>query len=354
VNSYTSISKKQEKKLTQRIIFIVISILTAVFIFNIFINPYGNAYIQVKKINVNSITPMGKFEKLKLLKNKDFNFNSFVIGSSQISRYYAEDLDNDSKDEWISFPIGTSMASEHYHYMKFFTENFKINKILYGIEDSNIFGKYILRGNTIQNKKEEYNLLDYLTFDTLKKSIDKINYNRKEINKLEQISNIKYQYFNGWNDRNISKQRLDAGLTIVKPNNIKSISSREGLFLEKISKEFGTKIIPIISFYHPYVLLMKKKENYINFLSTTLKYFDSVWHINPKYINEVLSHKYYFDNSHTNRLFGKRVVKSIMDKDDFFIQINKETYVDIIDNIFTFSCKQDFSKYTYDKMIECK
>lgn len=353
MNFYISTSSRIEKNIVKKIFFTTVGLLITLFLFNVFINPYGEAFIKIKRVNFQSITEMSYQSKLKLLTEKKYKFDSYVIGSSQVSRIYAKDLEKYSGFTWISFPIPASMASEQYYYMKFFDNNYKIRNILYGLDEDNFFGTYLFRGNTIVQNKRDYSILDYLTFDAIKKSINKIRYNQLLV-LFSPKPEDKYKYFNGWRDVQISKRQLDEVLNSAKPKYIKNFSDREKYYLEKIQKDFGEKLTPFITYYHPYIMLMKKKENYELFISSVINVFGKVWHINPKYIVETLKPDYYKDGDHTNRKFGIRIIKSIYSNDDFYIQIDKDSYESIIDEIYNIACQQDFGTYTFSNAINCE
>ena len=99
---------------------------------------------------------------------------------------------------------------------------------------------------------------------------------------------------------------------------------------------------------------MKNKINYHNFVTSSINIFGNVWHINPKYLNEMLDSSYYYDNSHTNRKFAIRMIDSIFYDDDFFILINKNNYEKIINDIYKFTFEQDFSMYQYHSLAGCE
>ncbi len=99
---------------------------------------------------------------------------------------------------------------------------------------------------------------------------------------------------------------------------------------------------------------MNNKINYTKFLTESVKIFHVVWHINPKYMEETLNAKYYKDTSHTNERFANRVINSIFSNDDFYIQVNKDNYKEIINDIYKFSCEQDFSMYQYSRFVKCE
>jgi hypothetical protein len=347
VNFYISTFKS--KKLVFVFLEITITILSLVFLFNIIINPFGNSLILIEGLTNKRVTDISTKEKLNLL--SDVEFNNFTIGSSYVSRFYAEDLEKMTNEKWISLPIGTSMSSEHYHYIEYITKNYEINNILYMIDMENVFGTSIFRGNTIIKDKIEHNVFDYFTFDTTYKSIKKIKFNLK--NSFDNNTSLKKKYFNGWPNKVLTEKQFDNLITVVKPNADKFISIRESKYIDKILLKNKSKIIPVITSFHPYILLMKKKNNYTKYINFILNKFGYVYHINPKYFTETLDFSLYYDNSHTNKEFATKVIKSIFSNSDFYIKINKSNYINIIDKLYILSCKQNFSKYTYSNLIEC-
>lgn len=351
MSSYISISK--EKKFVNLVLVSTFIIMSVIFVFNLFINPYGESAIKISNINKNNIIELDTKEKMKLLDKKEFSYNSFVIGSSQSSRIYAEDLDIYTNYQWITFPLGSSMASEQYYYIKYLAKNKNIKQIIYGIDDSNLFGKFLFKGNTLKKDKNIINYLDYFTLDTIAKSFAKIKYNLQSEPDILKQKKSKLDFFNGWPDKNLTSKELTISLNSVKPYIERELSTREIKYIQKIQNEFKEKIIPVITFVHPYSMLMRGEKNYYKFVNETIDIFGSVWHINPKYINEILLPSYYIDKTHTSRKAGKRIIKSIYGQDDFFIQINKNNANEIINNIFVKVCKMDFTKYSYSGMINC-
>lgn len=329
----------------------VYGILLLIFLFNILINPYGDAVVTIEGINAESVSMHSKsVDKINYMDAYIPNSNAAIIGSSQIAFINTITLDKITNHKWVNFSIGASMASEHYNYIRHFGKKSGIKLVLYGIDDYNLFGKYPYRGDTLTKGTNGISIFDYLTLETVEKSISKIEFN------LTGSKAIKIgDELNGLIRYKIDKQKANSLISRL-PLVIKDTSRREVYYFQKIFNDYDGELIPFVTIYHPYLMFMKRKENYVSFIEAVLGATDFVYMINPEYISDLMMDKYYTDSTftHTNTLLGDTVVKSIFSKDgDFMIRVSSDNYIEIIDKIFEVLCSQDWSIYNYSHLNSC-
>lgn len=320
-----------------------------IFGFNQFIEPYGEAGWKIKGLNEHSIAVYSQKEKIDFLTQDKIEVDAVVIGSSRSARIHVKSLTQWTPYRWINFSSGSSASSEHYHYFKYFDETLNIEKFLYGLDYANLMGETPYRGDIRFHETSSIEWLDYLTLETLEKSIMKISHNRGEVKAFNVLDNLM-----GWKDGHPSEEEVRDGLNHVMPRKIKTVNLREAEYFKKIQDEFGDKTIFFLSMEHPYIMLLKRKQNYLNLVSMILEDVPHVYIMNPNYMDELMDYKNYKDWNHTNSNLGERMVESIFQEDgEFMVKATRENYQSILDRTYDFICRQDWSDYRFGQSADC-